>query len=399
MEAREGNRLMPRTPGIRVRHARSCRSGEGGRCNCSPSYEASVFSARDGKKLRKSFKSKSEARSWQAQAKRAVDLGTLRSATATTVREAGEAWIEGARRGEIRNRSGAPYKPSAIRGYEQALRLRIYPEIGGARLSAVTTSGLQQLVDEWQGKGIPASTIRNTIKPLQAIFRRAKAREGLPVNPTRDLELPAPRPKEVEIVDPATAARLLTSAPDQDRALWATALYAGLRYGELRALRWDNVDLAGGKIRVVDSWDDRQGRIDPKTRTSRRSVPIPAPLRDRLLEHKLATGRGGEDLVFGPALDRPIAANTIYRRADKAWKDAGLSERLRLHQARHTYASFMIAAGVNAKALSSYMGHSSITVTFDLYGHLMPGSEAESAELLGAFLERADTAARLAAVA
>ena len=64
----------------------------------------------------------------------------------------------------------------------------------------------------------------------------------------------------------------------------------------------------------------------------------------------------------------------------------GLSERLRLHQARHTYASFMIAAGVNAKALCSYMGHSSIKVTFDLYGHLMPGAEAEAASLLDTYL-------------
>lgn len=58
------------------------------------------------------------------------------------------------------------------------------------------------------------------------------------------------------------------------------------------------------------------------------------------------------------------------------------------HQARHTYASFMIAAGVNAKALSAFMGHSSIKVTFDLYGHLMPGAEAEAAALLDTFLNR-----------
>jgi integrase len=76
-----------------------------------------------------------------------------------------------------------------------------------------------------------------------------------------------------------------------------------------------------------------------------------------------------------------------------------VSERLRLHQARHTYASFMIAAGVNAKALCSYMGHSSIKVTFDLYGHLMPGAEAEAASLLDAYLALADTDARKAAVA
>ena len=61
-------------------------------------------------------------------------------------------------------------------------------------------------------------------------------------------------------------------------------------------------------------------------------------------------------------------------------------ERLRLHQARHTYASFMIAAGVNAKALSAFMGHSSINVTFDLYGHLMPGTEAEAAALLDSYI-------------
>ena len=58
------------------------------------------------------------------------------------------------------------------------------------------------------------------------------------------------------------SAALLAAAPEQDRALWATALYAGLRYGELRALRWENVDLAGGKIRVVESWDDREGKIE-----------------------------------------------------------------------------------------------------------------------------------------
>ena len=90
-------------------------------------------------------------------------------------------------------------------------------------------------------------------------------------------------------------------------------------------------------------------------------------------------------LVFGAAPDRPFHANVIYRRADTAWKKAGLG-RLRLHQARHTYASFMIAAGVNAKALSSFMGHSSIKVTFDLYGHLMPGTEAEAASLLDRYL-------------
>lgn len=71
---------------------------------------------------------------------------------------------------------------------------------------------------------------------------------------------------------------------------------------------------------------------------------------------------------------------------DQLFHAAGLPDRLRLHQARHTYASFMIAAGLNAKALSAFMGHSSIKVTFDLYGHLMPGTATEAATLLDAYL-------------
>ena len=104
------------------------------------------------------------------------------------------------------------------------------------------------------------------------------------------------------------------------------------------------------------------------------------------MEHRIATGEPPVDaLVFADRSGKPFQAATIYRRADRAWKAQALG-RLRLHQARHTYASFMIAAGVNAKALSSFMGHSSIKVTFDLYGHLMPGTEAEAAALLDRFL-------------
>lgn len=123
-----------------------------------------------------------------------------------------------------------------------------------------------------------------------------------------------------------------------------------------------------------------------------RSVPMPDRLRELLLDRRLeAPNAPGSALAFGWDDAEPFHAATLYRRADNAWGAAGLEDRLRLHQARHTYASFMIAAGVNAKALAQYMGHSSIKLTFDLYGHLMPGSEREAAQLLDAFLERADS--------
>jgi integrase len=273
--------------GIVKRHSKGCRARTGRSCDCEAGYEAWVYSPRDGRKVRRTFASYAEARSWRADAKRQIDQGTLRAPAQQMLREAAEAWLAGAERGEVRNRSGDPYKPSTLRGYRQALEERVLPLIGGEKLSAITTSDLQLLVDRWQAEGLPPSTLRNILKPLQAIYRRAKSRGGLLVNPTQDLELPAPRPREVEIVSPEVAEQLLAAAPKQDRPIWATALYAGLRYGELRALRWGAVDVAGGTIEVRDSWDAKAGRIDPKTRTSRRRVPMPATLRELILDRRL----------------------------------------------------------------------------------------------------------------
>lgn len=373
--------------GIRKRHSKDCSAREGGRCNCEGGWQASVYSPRDGRKLYKTFARNSEARSWRADAKRSLDRGALRAPNGKTLNEAAEAWLRAAERGDIRNRSGRPYKPSTLRSYRRALVERVLPVLGSRRLSAITTMDLQTLVDDWLAEGQAPSTIRNSLKPLQAIYRRARSREGIPVNPTHDLELPTPDPGEVEIISPEAAERLLGALPTEDRPAWATALYAGLRYGELRALRWGAVDLDARTIIVRESWDPLEGSIAPKTRTSRRTTPMPAVLLDLLRDRRERGGEAAADaLVFADSDGSPFHAASLYRRADRAWARAGLTDRLRLHQARHTYASFMIAAGVNAKALSTFMGHSSIKVTFDLYGHLMPGTEAEAAASLDRFL-------------
>jgi integrase len=230
------------------------------------------------------------------------------------------------------------------------------------------------------------ATIRNALLPLRAIYRRACVRDGLAINPTTGLELPAVRGRRDRIASPAEAAKLLAALPEEDRAIWATALYAGLRLGELRALRHEHVDIRGGLIRVEASWDPREGLIEPKSRAGKRSVPIPKVLNAHLARHSLA--HGGSGLFFGRTPDTPFQPTTINNRAVRAWKAAGL-QRITLHEARHTFASMMIAAGVNAKALSTYMGHAGVAITYDRYGHLMPGNEAEAAGLLDAYLSRA----------
>jgi integrase len=96
----------------------------------------------------------------------------------------------------------------------------------------------------------------------------------------------------------------------------------------------------------------------------------------------------GDDYVFaGSSATNPFTASAVYRRVRVAWSAAGLSP-INLHEARHTFASTAIAAGLNAKIIATYMGHSSIQVTYDLYGKLMPGNDAEAAALFEAYLAR-----------
>jgi hypothetical protein len=197
---------------IKKRHSGNCPARRGKRCGCNGGYRAEVYSPRDKKKIRKAFTHRADAQSWAAEVKRGIDLGTLRAPTKRTLDEAAAAWLAGAEAGTIRNRSGNRYKPATLRGYRQALEDHVLPLLGGRKMNAVTTADLQALVDRWSAEVQSPSTIRNSIKPLQAIYRRARAREGLAVNPTRDLELPAPSPKEVEIVAPRSPRSCSTGA-------------------------------------------------------------------------------------------------------------------------------------------------------------------------------------------
>jgi integrase len=157
----------------------------------------------------------------------------------------------------------------------------------------------------------------------------------------------------------------------------------------LQALRWQDVDLEGGVICVKRSWDDKEHIVvEPKSRAGLRKVPIPGLLRSELVEHRFRSGRR-DGLVLGAGAERPFCPSVISRRANRAWLKASLQP-ITLHEARHTFASLMIAAGVNAKCLSTYMGHSSVTITYDRYGHLMPGNETDSVARFDSYLAEAN---------
>ena len=210
------------------------------------------------------------------------------------------------------------------------------------------------------------------------------------VGPPPRIDLPGSSgARPTRIASPAEAAALNAALPDGDRPLWATAFYAGLRRGELQALRCSDVDLGASVIHVERQWDQYEGPIQPKSRSSRRTIPLLGILRDHLDEHLLRTGKSGEVLVFGRSAPVPFAPMAVSKRAKRAWMDAGLQP-ITLHECRHTFASLLIDAGANPKAIQTFMGHSKIQTTFDTYGHLMPGSHDEVRERMDAYLSRVE---------
>jgi integrase len=388
--------------GIRIRHRRTCNSKGGGACNCKPGYEAWVYSPKDGKKIRRTFDSPSAAKGWRRDAASDVSRGKMRAPTRITLREGWEEWYEGAKAGTILNRSGQPYKPASLRHYEKEMRLRVLDDYGNVRLSAFTKQDLQKLVNKLVAAGLAASTVQTALLPVRAVFKRAigDGDKGVVVDPCAGLEMPSIQSGERSIATPSQAHALVEALPRiADKALWATAFYAGLRRNELQALRWRDVDLAGGVIKVRKGWDPIEGEIEPKSKKGKRRVPIVPGLRDLIIALKLDSGRDGDDFVFGKTATEVFDPRAVQDRADTAWEKAGL-DRITLHGCRHTCASLMIDAGVNVKALSDLMGHANIGITLDLYGHLMPGAEAEIAALMGSYLaakrQAAEDAARSA---
>lgn len=387
--------------GIRRRHSKGCPARYANRCNCKAGWEASIYLAPGGRRITKTFSQKAEAQSWRAEVKRARDRGELQATPwdRRTLADALRQFIAGMEAGSVRPKGRARYKPNTIRSYERVVRVYIDPSrVSGMKVPEIRRRDLQELADELLGSGLSASTVSNIFNPVQAFYRRAVDRDELTYNPSERIDLPngaSKRPKRIASAEEAAA--LLAALHEEDRPIWATAFYAGLRRGELQALRACDIDFEANVIAVERGWDQVEGVIEPKSLAGRRTIPLLAILRDYLNGSLESSGRSGEDLVFGRTTERAFYASTIDHRAKRAWKLAnecaeearegeGRLKPITLHECRHTFASLLIDAGANPKAIQQFMGHSKIQTTFDVYGHLLPGSHDEVRQRMDAYL-------------
>ena len=398
--------------GIRKRHSKGCSAREGGRCNCKAGWEASVFIAREGRRVTKSFRREAEAKSWRADAKKAAENGGVGLGSgardSVTLAEGLRRLVAGMEAGSIRPKGRRRYKPNTIRSYERAVRVHIEPSrLAGIGVRELRRRELQDFADELLAGGLSVNTVSNVLNPIQSFYRWKIDRDELTYNPSARIDLPNDRlARPSRIATPAEAAALLAALPAEDRAVWATAFYAGLRRGELQALRVCDIDLDTDRIAVERGWDQVEGVIEPKSRAGWRSVPMLAILRGYLEAHLARVGRSWEDLVFGRTVEQAFYASTVDGRAKRAWKAANERERklaareerepnllrpIGLHMCRHTFASLLIDSGANPKAIQEFMGHAKIHTTFDVYGHLLPGSHDKVRRRMDAYLSTTAT--------
>jgi integrase len=376
--------------GIVKRHSKRCARRNGGKaCSCNAGYEAWVYIAREKAKVRRCFRSRSEAKAWRDRALEEAEKGILQlpNRDPRHLGVALEQLIEGMREGRIRPKNRQRYKPSTVRNYDQHVRRRISPmPIGSMRVREIRRLDVQEFVDELIAEGLSPSTVYNILNPIQTFYRRAEGREEISHNPTLRIELPSaasPRPKR--IASREEAAELLAPLTIGEKPIWATAFYAGLRRGELQALRCCDVDLSASSITVERAWDQYAGIIEPKSEASWRTIPLLGALRNILDAHMARTRRKGDDLLFGRMKQAPFVPSTINKHAQERWEALRLRP-ITLHECRHTFASLLIDAGANPKALQTFMGHSHIQTTFDIYGHLLPGSREEVRLLMDEYL-------------
>ena len=273
----------------------------------------------------------------------------------------------------LRDYAGVKVKPSTKDDYTGVVRKHLKPYFKDTPLASIDAKMVQDYVSEKMQKGLSPRTINKTVTILKLMLKHAVIWGYLKDNPALYVERPREAKEEREFLTPSEIRRLLEASPNEYKPLYAIAALAGLRQGEILALRWSDIDLEQRVIFVRRSWHDKHGFAEPKSKNSRRAVDVSPQLAVILEQYKQEAPRQPDDLLFaGEVEGKPLSRqNLVQKHFYGTLKDAGV-KRVEFHALRHSYATLMIASDANIKFLQHQMGHSSIRVTMDMYGHLLP---------------------------
>jgi integrase len=362
----------------------------------SPSGEAKSawqadYTDQTGVRRRETFATKKDADAFLLKARVEIGNGVHTADRASiTVADAGTRWIAHC---ETRG-----LERTTVDAYRDHVALHINPYLGNVKLSALTIPTVTEFQDALRAAGRSSAMVRKARIALGAILKFSQKRGLVAQNVVRALGRDDDQPTErhdnkrtlqigVDIPTREEMRAVVDSVTGRYRALLVTATFTGLRASELRGLRWSDLDLKRGELHVRQR-ADRFGEMGPpKSKAGTRTLPLMPMVVSVLREHKLATPTNDLDLVFPNSKGKVDHLNTIAEGWQAAQIAAGVVDATGtakypgLHAIRHFFASWCInrrADGgleLDPKRVQGYMGHSTIVMTMDVYGHLFPHSD------------------------
>jgi integrase len=322
----------------------------------------------------------------------ALDAGTHSDARGLTVGEFLDQWLEQVVRPNVR--------PWTLAGYEVHVRLHLKPLIGKIPLERLTPMHVQQLINRKIADGMKPKSVRYIRGTLRAALNHGMRWGLVSRNVAALVSNPRVEQYEINPLTPIEARTFLQSLEgNRLKALYSVALTMGLRQGEALGLRWQDIDLELGYLRVSKQLQRIDGRlqlVEPKTNRSRRSLAMPATIVRALQAHregqaaeKKLAGKDWEDsgLVFTGPEGRPLDGSAISKQFHRLLTDAGLPKR-RFHDLRHSCATLLLVQGVSPRVVMDVLGHSQIGLTMNTYAHVIPELRREAADRMDQLLDR-----------
>jgi integrase len=340
----------------------------------------------DGKRKRKYIygKTRREVAERLKELQRDHQLGLPMPSDRQTVGDFLTKWLEEAAKPSVR--------ASTFVSYRGNVNNHLIPALGRIRLAELTAQDLHTLYNHKIASGLSPRSVQY----IHAVLRRALGKAvkwGLVGRNVAALVDP-PKVQRTEI-EPWTLDQarsfLATVRGDRLEALFTVALSVGLRRGEALGLSWKDVDLEQGSITVragLQRIDGKLQLLETKTDRSRRTIPLPVSLVLALRGHRLMQEQSRlwagdkwkeSGLVFTTSIGTPIEPRNLNRSFQKAVERAGLPH-TRFHDLRHTCATLLLAQGVGMRVIMDVLGHSKISVTMDVYAHVLPALQRNAAE-------------------
>jgi integrase len=332
-------------------------------------------------------KTRTEAREKLTALQRDLDRGVRVPAENWTVEAYLKHWLDAVVK---------PHKaPKTYQGYELVVRRHILPTLGRKRLKSLSVPDVRNFVERLQEQGMGTRGIQQAHAVLRNALQSAMRDELVVRNVAKLVQVKTPRYEVGRGLSVEQSRTLLRhSKSDRLHALYVLAVYLGLRRGELLGMRWSNVDLDQEFVQVTHTLQRVDGELrfqPPKTRTSRRTVPLPAPCIEALRAHKVSQDKErllagpkwcDEGMVFSTTIGTPIEPDNLSRSWYVVRKVLG-EPPPRFHDMRHTCVSLLLAEGAPPHVVQQIVGHSAIDVTMTIYAHASLDEKRTALQRLG----------------